>query len=213
MNLDTATLYLTGLDNKSCKYESREWKTFDMDKVKKEICDLHSVGIKKIIFAGGEPLLLGSSLEELIIFSSQKGIITGIITNGSKINVEFLSRIHKYLDEINITIDSLNTLTNIKLGKFTSFKDEIDYHILVNTIQQYNIAINIHTTVTVFNQYESLQDFIDFVKPGYWLIKELDPSVNINYKELLPEKSSYNNFISKHRHPNILTNLKTVQHS
>lgn len=209
-DLKTVLIDITGKCNKNCKYcfdKDDELKDNRIERTRKKIEELNT-DIQKIIFTGGEPFILGSGFEELLMYSKKKGFIVSVTTNGSYLTESLLNRLHPYIDEINLHVDSISPITNIKSGMFKSFIDEIDYYNIIHLIRRYKISINIHTVVHIFNQYENMQDFINYVKPGYWLVEDIlnDPSNSIK-----AEGNNYQHFISKHIYTNLITEFKTTE--
>ena len=76
---------------------------------------------KKINFVGGEPSLI-KQLPFLVEFMHNAGFTTSIVTNGSKINQEYLNQFKIKPDWIGISIDSFSDITNWNLGRITSRK-------------------------------------------------------------------------------------------
>ncbi len=111
----------------------------------------------KINFAGGEPLLV-PHLPNLIKCAKECGLRTSVVTNGSKLNPEIVKQMAKYLDILTISIDSLNTETNAKIGNFISL-DKLP--LIIETIHKENINLKINTVVSSFNKEESLSSFIN----------------------------------------------------
>jgi len=71
------------------------------------INSLFEIGVPHIVFTGGEPTLR-SDLDKLIRFSENKGLVTGLVTNGRKLadNNYLKSLIDAGLDHIQITLHS-----------------------------------------------------------------------------------------------------------
>jgi hypothetical protein len=61
-----------------------ETPELDTDQWKKVIDKLHSIGIFIFTFTGGEPTLR-EDLPELLRYAQEKGIVTGLITNGRRL--------------------------------------------------------------------------------------------------------------------------------
>ncbi|MEL7625786.1 MAG: radical SAM protein [Anaerolineaceae bacterium] len=78
---------------------TREWKSV-IDK-------LWDIGIPHVVFTGGEPTLR-EDLPELVAYADQKGMVTGINTNGIRLaDQSFLDRlVEAGLDHVQITLES-----------------------------------------------------------------------------------------------------------
>ncbi len=83
---------------------------------KKLIQNLANFGFEKITFSGGEPTLC-KFLPQLLDIAKREGMTTMVVTNGSKLNYEWLKNNQQNLDWIAISIDSLNSATNLVSGR------------------------------------------------------------------------------------------------
>ena len=102
------------------------------------ICQLADLGFEKISFAGGEPTLC-PWISDLIKVAKNSGMTTMIVTNGSKLTEDFLRINRVNLDWIAISVDSLNVMTNIAIGRTLVNKKPfgIDYYLLMFYRLQY----------------------------------------------------------------------------
>jgi len=104
-------LALTYRCNNNCSHcynaRSRKYPEMDVAQWKRVIDKVWSLGIPHIVFTGGEPTLY-SGLPELVAYAEQKGIITGLNTNGRKLsNREFVDDlVNAGLDHVQITFES-----------------------------------------------------------------------------------------------------------
>lgn len=152
--------------------------------------------VDKITFVGGEPLLY-PKLFDLIKYSKSKGFITSIVTNGSKLTEKFLKESKDYLDWIAISIDSLNTKTNIEMGRGNS-NNQVDFVKIINLLKKYQYNFKINTVVSKQNYKEDLSQFIKSSKPNRWKIFQALILKNINDKnreEIEIEKKYFDYFL------------------
>jgi radical SAM protein with 4Fe4S-binding SPASM domain len=84
-----------------------ETPELNTDQWKKVIDKLHSIGIFIFSFTGGEPTLR-KDLPELLHYAQEKGIVTGLITNGRRLkDKEYVQKlVDAGLDFVQITIES-----------------------------------------------------------------------------------------------------------
>jgi radical S-adenosyl methionine domain-containing protein 2 len=126
---------------------------------------------KKINFAGGEPTLV-PYLDELIIYAKSLGFETSIVTNGSKIDYNWVKSISQFLDILAISIDSINLQTNIYIGRNDSGQiipvDKIKD--ISTACSTFGVLLKINTVVSQFNSSERLTDFINEIYPFRWKI-------------------------------------------
>jgi radical S-adenosyl methionine domain-containing protein 2 len=131
---ETASFHIVKPCNMKCKFC---YATFDDMKVVNQLPKddayvilrkLKEAGIKKITFAGGEPLLY-RNLGDVIGYAHEIGLTTSIITNGYLLDSDFLKKMVGKLDWIGVSIDSVNLDTNEKIGRVS--RHEINYTNLI----------------------------------------------------------------------------------
>ena len=107
----SAILNITDRCNSKC-IMCKQWRRSPADELsisswKKIISDLKKNGIRNIHFTGGEPLLR-NDLEELVSFSTDKKIATGITTNGLLLDDKRLERLLEAgLGSLGLSVDAL----------------------------------------------------------------------------------------------------------
>lgn len=143
---------------------------------------LCEVGFQKINFAGGEPTLL-PWLPDLIRRTKSYGLTTSIVTNGSRITAAWLDDLRGCLDIIALSIDSVDSDTQRKIGRVVKGKDPIDashYIRLGELIKDRGIRLKVNTVVNHFNHTEDFRSFILDMKPERWKIFQALPVVGQN---------------------------------
>ncbi|MDC1266688.1 viperin family antiviral radical SAM protein [Crocinitomicaceae bacterium] len=136
-----------------------------------------SFGFEKITFVGGEPTLC-PWLPELIILAKKIGMNTGIVTNSTGLNESFLSSMENHLDWIGLSIDSLDTKTNISSGRAIAGRRALgkdDYEKLLTMIQKYDYKLKINTVVNSYNVNENMTEFIHKFKIQRWKVFQVLP--------------------------------------
>lgn len=166
----------------------------------------------KISFAGGEPTLC-PWLPELIREAKHHGLTTMIITNGTRLNEEFLSTNKEFLDWITLSVDSLYASTNEKIGRKVPGKNAFDlrdYLNLCQLIKSYGYRIKINTVVSRLNLEESFTEFIKEVKPERWKIFQVLRIEGQNDKEFDAIKISEQEFAGFLKRHEILSGYTTI---
>lgn len=129
---------------------------------KKVIDRLQQIGVFILTFTGGEPTLR-EDLPELLIYAQNKGLVTGLITNGRKLSDKnYVRTLEKSgLDYVQVTLESHKPrIHNLITGDKKSWKETI-------TAIKNLIPTNIYTTTnTTLNQHNAKDflDTIDFIK-------------------------------------------------
>lgn len=161
-------------------------------------------GFQKITFAGGEPTLC-PWLSDLIVTAKKAGMTTMIVTNGTNLTDNFLERNKPYLDWITLSVDSLNTVTNVKTGRAKSGKKAIAttaYYELVDKIKAYGYRLKINTVVSAENSHEILIDFIEYAQPSRWKIFQVLPITgqnDVKVDAFLISPNDFNQFLENNR--------------
>jgi radical SAM protein with 4Fe4S-binding SPASM domain len=143
-----------GGPHETSELSTEQWKTV-IDK-------LNEIGVFILTFTGGEPTLR-NDLAELLLYAQNKGMVTGLISNGRKLKdkvyVDLLEQ--SGLDFVQITLESHtpqihDRMTNDKV----SWKETIDG--IKNAVQS-QIYVSTNTTLSKHNSADFLTT-IDFIK-------------------------------------------------
>lgn len=128
------------------------------------------LGFEKINFAGGEPTLC-PWLSDLILQAKGHGLVTSIVTNGSKITDQWLKGLNGSLDWIGLSIDTVDPEKLIHLGRAVGGKipiTEQEYLDIIRAIKQRGIRLKINTVVTSVTREEDFTPFIRLARPERW---------------------------------------------
>lgn len=170
---ETASFHIVKPCNMACKFcyatfeDMRITNQLSKEDAFKILDKLKGAGLQKITFAGGEPLLY-KWIYEVIVYSKEIGLTTSIITNGSLLTDELLTKFQGKLDWIGVSVDSLNKTTNKLIGRID--KNKINYLDLCFKIKEFGFRLKVNTVVNSFNWYGDLNDFINEVKPDRWKV-------------------------------------------
>ena len=127
-------------------------------------------GFEKINFAGGEPMLC-RWLPDLIARAKEHGMVTSIVTNGSRITDQWLHTLNGSLDWVGLSIDTVDPEKLIDLGRAVRGKipiTKIEYLDIIRAIKQRGIRLKINTVVTSVTWQEDFTAFIRLAKPERW---------------------------------------------
>ena len=138
---------------------------------------LAKAGFEKINFAGGEPTLC-PWLPNLIMQAKNHGMVTSIITNGSRITDQWLSDLQGSLDWIALSIDTVDPGKLKRLGRAIHGNIPIleeEYLHIVSDIKRHGIRLKINTVVTSKTWQDDFTGFIRLAQPERWKLLQALP--------------------------------------
>jgi radical S-adenosyl methionine domain-containing protein 2 len=128
-----------------------------------------------------------------------------LVTNGTKLNEDFLSANQGYLDWIILSVDSLDDNANLISGRAIAGKRTLsvnDYKNTIDNINKYNYRLKINTVVHQFNYKESMLDFIEYAKPERWKVFQVLPMKGENddyIDDFKISKVQFEEFLNRHQ--------------
>jgi len=164
------------------------------------ISQLADFGMKKVNFVGGEPTLC-PFLGELIKYSKNLGLLTGIVSNGAQLNQKFIEKYGNYIDWIGLSLDSGNEITQELLGRG-------DGVYVQNTIKRSKmikdagIKLKINSVITRLNVNEEMSKLMNNIHPDRWKIfqvLEIEGQNSSKIKNLLISKNEFKKFVEQHQ--------------
>ncbi len=109
---------ITRYCNDTCRFCYRDKNSADLgfgDR-KLVIDKVAEAGIKKLTFAGGEPLLV-PGIESLITYAKGKGLLVSLTTNGILLKEGMRSFCMEHLDWLTVSLDAVNPGVQSKMGR------------------------------------------------------------------------------------------------
>ncbi len=180
-------------------------KQVEAENLLKKLVDF---GFEKITFSGGEPTLC-PFLPKLLEIAKKGGMTTMIVTNGSKLDFNWLQLNSKFLDWIALSIDSVNEKTNTLSGRYNGklVFDELQYLSLIKMIKDFKYKLKINTVVSRFNVLEDMNEFINKVNPNRWKIMQALPIKGQNDKcleDFVITDKEFNIYLNRHKTSNYI---------
>ena len=141
---------------------SHETAELSTEQWKKVIDKLQDIGIFIITFTGGEPTLR-EDLPELLKYAQDKGIVTGLITNGRRLSdMAYVKNLEKAgLDFVQVTLESRRPAVHDKMtGAEGSWTETVQG---IKNAQSTQIYVSTNTTLSKYNA-SDFPDTIEFIK-------------------------------------------------
>lgn len=164
---------------------------------------LAEAGFEKINFAGGEPLLCPWLLD-LLHTAKQSGMTTSVVTNGTKVDAEWLTQVQGLLDWAAVSIDTVDPVKLRLTGRAVGPTPitETGYLEITDGILSHGIGLKINTVVTSQNCNEDFTGFIRRANPERWKIFQVLPIAGQNDGTLagLPvTKPQFDAYVARNR--------------
>lgn len=166
-----------------CTIPYRKQKEMTTREIFSMIDELKEMGTIKISFTGGEPLMR-NDIEEILIYTKKKGIITNVVTNGLLIKdkIKALTYVDYLLISSNKEIKKDEFLKNIKYAVNNNINVWIVSLIVKNSINQIDELVKLSDSLGVGLLFQPL---------------ETTHSLNASDKSLIPSKEEFEEIIKK----------------
>ena len=149
--VSTVDFHLTAACSQACPYcwgPRRFRNPVDTETAKRIITRIKDLGVRRIVFTGGDPLLRQDA-PILIRFAKETGLETALSTTGDHLTPDLLGHLAPYLDLISLPLDGsteeINSLTKHP-GHYSAVMGALD------SLRSYpNIDVKVCTPVTRYN--------------------------------------------------------------
>lgn len=129
---------------------------------KRVIDRVHEVGVFIVTFTGGEPTLR-DDLQELLLYAQNKGVVTGLVTNGRRLkDKSYVETLEKSgLDFVQVTLEShWAKVHDLMTGARGSWKETVEG---IKNVVHSRIYTTTNSTLSTYNGPDFLET-VDFIK-------------------------------------------------
>jgi radical S-adenosyl methionine domain-containing protein 2 len=155
----------------------------------------------RLNIAGGEPLLYRDKVLRILSYSRSKGIDTSIITNGSRLNSEFIEQLAPLISMLGLSIDCLDKDLNFQIGRADKHGQQLDLDTVAQLLERARVInprlrLKINTVVNAINYKEDMHNLIRLLSPQRWKVFQMLPVVT---NELSISNKDFQFFVEKHK--------------
>lgn len=177
----TVNLHWVAICNMKCRYcyarfiDSRRTRHLPIHDALQILRELSQAHVRRVTFAGGEPTL-HPDLEAMLEAASHLGMVTAIVSNGSRIDAEWLVQHGPHLRWLTLSIDSIDAATARRLGRHAGpdgYQHPEQVLQVAKLVHRWNelrpadrrIRLKLNITVTRVNQHEDPRPFLTAMRP------------------------------------------------
>ncbi len=172
--IESANWHLTDRCNYSCKFcfmKELLGAEADLAGGREIIAALAKMGITKLNFVGGEPLL-HPNLKDFAAIARISGMTVSIVTNASLLSRAKLLDLRPFVDWIGVSIDSSREVVESALGR--GHGNHVENAVRVcRSIKREGIKLKINTVVTKLNFEEDMCPLIAELSPLRWKVFQM----------------------------------------
>lgn len=158
---------------------------------------------RKLTFAGGEPTLC-PWLPELLAHAKSAGLVTMVVTNGSRCTPDYLAALRPVLDWLTVSIDSLDEATNVRIGRASGRGRALtagDYRRLLHDARSMGLRTKINTVVSRHNVLENLSGFLAESGIERWKVLQVmkvEGQNDAHHHQLAVAREEFDRFVESH---------------
>lgn len=204
---ETVNYHFTSACNMNCRFcfaQFKECKHHSLDKHKAIIQAIASAKTTcRINFVGGEPTVY-PYIEDLLFEAKRCGLRTSLVSNGFYFVQNGISKAFSTLDLLGISIDSLDFVTNRKIGRVVNKQviSIFQWMKLLDEAKEIGLPVKINTTVTEYNKREDFSDFIRTTAPLRWKVFQAISIAGQNdstHNEWQVDSETFEHFVLMHQ--------------
>ena len=160
-------------------------------------------GIRKLTLVGGEPTLCPWLLD-LLQLAKQLGMVTMLVSNGSRMNAQWIARHARWLDWAALSVDSLDRETNVRIGRLARggfAPDRSTYGALLGALQAAGCRVKLNTVVSALNWREDFTEFLQGHAVERWKVLQVlhvDGENDAAFPQMAVTREQFQAFVQRH---------------
>lgn len=175
--------------------------TLDRESALRVLDRFREAGTEKVTFVGGEPMLC-PHLDDLVAHAKAIGLVTMLVTNGTRLVGARLKKIVPLLDWVSLSIDASTPERMASMGRGN---EAFWKHCLRcwDELSSYDhLRLKINTVVTSQNVDDDMRSLIRKLRPSRWKVFQVLPVRGQNdgrVEPLLISKQAFDAYVARHR--------------
>lgn len=163
-----------------------------------------AAGIEKLTFVGGEPTLCPWLLD-LLQLAKRLGMVTMLVSNGSRMTDRWVEKHAPWLDWAALSIDSLDPKTNLLIGRKAPGRFSAgrrSYSQILGMLKEAGCRLKVNTVVSSLNWQEEFTDFLMDHAVERWKVLQVLHVHGENdaaFPELSVCDAHFTSFVQRHR--------------
>lgn len=160
-------------------------------------------GIRKLTLVGGEPTLCPWLLD-LLQLAKRRGMVTMLVSNGSRMHAQWIARHAPWLDWAALSVDSLDRETNVRIGRFAHggfVPDRSTYGALLEALQATGCRVKLNTVVSALNWRDDFTGFLQDHAVERWKVLQVlhvDGENDAAFPRMAVTRNQFRAFVERH---------------
>ncbi len=162
---------------------------------------LREAGTEKVTFVGGEPTLC-PHLPALVRHAREIGLVTMLVTNGSRLVGAYRDALVPYLDWVSLSIDASDPELMATMGRGNARFLDFCLRCWEELAQVQHLRLKVNTVITRENLHDDMRALIRRLRPARWKVFQVLPVRGQNdgaVEPLLISKEEFDGWVARHR--------------